>query len=219
MLDEEQESTYKSDMSPKYHARDVAKYRAAANGALLLMASATPSVESFYEAQSGKYELVTLTKRYCGDTLPAVTVADMRLSEQNPEEFIGETLREELLAAYQRGMQSMLFLNRRGYSSMLLCRACGEAVLCLFDRFGNFNTALGRSGANPMGGEEKDFFAITVDTAFPYRIFVRNAAASILPLPDTAHSGLKMKSLLFFRMQKSSAWMRIPQRDVSLKMK
>ncbi len=130
VLDEEQESTYKSDMSPKYHARDVAKYRAAANGALLLMASATPSVESFYEAQSGKYELVTLTKRYCGDTLPAVTVADMRLSEQNPEEFIGETLREELLAAYQRGMQSMLFLNRRGYSSMLLCRACGEAVLC-----------------------------------------------------------------------------------------
>lgn len=130
VLDEEQEATYKSDMSPKYHARDVAKYRAFFHGALLVMASATPCVESYYEAKAGKYELVTLSKRYHGSALPSVTIADMRLSGQDPDEFIGQTLREEMRKTYESGKQSMLFLNRRGYHSLLSCRACGEALLC-----------------------------------------------------------------------------------------
>ena len=132
VIDEEQEYTYKSDMSPKYHARDVAKHRAAAHGALLLMASATPCVESFHEAEAGKYTLVRLTRRYCGDTLPAVKIADMRLAAhgESPEGYIGSTLRELLCETYENGMQSMLFLNRRGYNSLLSCRACGETLLC-----------------------------------------------------------------------------------------
>lgn len=130
VLDEEQESSYKSDMSPKYHARDVAKYRAFYHGALLVMASATPCVESYYEAKAGKYELVTLSKRYHGSALPSVAIADMRLSGQNPDEFIGQTLREEIRNVYESGKQSMLFLNRRGYNSLLSCRACGEVMLC-----------------------------------------------------------------------------------------
>ena len=129
VIDEEQEYTYKSDMSPKYHTRDVAKHRATAHGALLLMASATPSVESFYEAESGKYELVRLTKRYTGSALPAVKIADMRLAADG-DRLIGESLRAMLRETYESGRQSMLFLNRRGYNSMLSCRACGEVALC-----------------------------------------------------------------------------------------
>lgn len=130
VIDEEQESTYKSDMSPKYHARDVAKHRAAAHGALLVMASATPSVESFYEAENGKYELISLTKRYSGAALPAVKIADMRLADSAPEALIGNELRAMLCETYEADKQSILFLNRRGYNSMLSCRACGETLLC-----------------------------------------------------------------------------------------
>lgn len=130
VIDEEQEYTYKSDMSPKYHARDVAKHRAAAHSALLLMASATPSVDSFHEAETGKYTLVKLTRRYCGEALPSVQIADMRLSSQDAEGYIHPMLRELLRQAYENGMQSMLFLNRRGYHNMLACRACGEVFLC-----------------------------------------------------------------------------------------
>lgn len=132
VIDEEQEYTYKSDMSPKYHARDVAKHRAAAHDALLLMASATPSVESFHEAEGGKYTLVKLTKRYSGNALPTVKIADMRLAAHDEDTggYIGAMLRGLLCETYENGMQSMLFLNRRGYNSMLSCRACGETLLC-----------------------------------------------------------------------------------------
>ena len=94
------------------------------------MASATPCVESYYEAKAGKYNLVTLSRRYDGSALPSVTIADMRLSEHTPDECIGQVLREQMQKVYERGKQSMLFLNRRGYHNLLSCRACGEAVLC-----------------------------------------------------------------------------------------
>ena len=130
VIDEEQESTYKSDMPPKYHARDIAKHRAAANKALLLMASATPSVESRREAEKGNYALVRLTKRYTGSALPAVKIVDMRKENLVGEAQIGGTLRAMICEAYENGKQSMLFLNRRGFHSMLSCHACGEALLC-----------------------------------------------------------------------------------------
>ena len=130
VIDEEQESAYKSDMSPKYHARDIAKHRAAANKALLLMASATPSVESRREAEKGNYALVRLTKRYTGSALPAVKIVDMRKETLTGEAQIGGELRALICEAYENGKQSMLFLNRRGFHSMLSCHACGEAILC-----------------------------------------------------------------------------------------
>ena len=130
VMDEEQEAAYKSDMSPKYHARDIAKFRAASTGALLVMASATPSVESFYEAQCGKYELVKLTKRYHGAALPSVRIADMRGEAMKDENLIGKELRTHICDTFENGKQSMLFLNRRGFNSMLVCRACGEVILC-----------------------------------------------------------------------------------------
>ncbi|MBE6665023.1 MAG: primosomal protein N' [Ruminococcaceae bacterium] len=130
VIDEEQESAYKSDMPPKYHARDIAKHRAAANNSLLLMASATPSVESRREAEKGNYSLVRLTKRYTGSALPTVKIVDMRKETLEGEAQIGSELRALLCENFENGKQSMLFLNRRGFHSMLSCHACGETLLC-----------------------------------------------------------------------------------------
>ena len=131
VIDEEQEHTYKSDTTPKYHARDVARFRAAKNNALMVLASATPSVESFYKAKSGVYTLVELSGRYGKAKLPEIIISDMREGE-NPAEagYIGARLEEELDENVRGGKQSMLFLNRRGYNSYVICRMCGNVVLC-----------------------------------------------------------------------------------------
>lgn len=131
VMDEEQEHTYKSDMDPKYHARDIARFRCAHDKALLLLASATPSLESYHKAKSGKYTLLTLKHRYGEAELPAVTIADMR-----PETLsgnlspLGHLLTEKLQETAARGEQSILFLNRRGYNAFVSCRSCGEAIKC-----------------------------------------------------------------------------------------
>ena len=131
VIDEEQEHTYKSDMSPKYHARDVAAFRLGRCGGLLLLASATPSVESYYKAKSGVYALVELTERYGNARLPEVYIDDMRKNALggNLSPF-GDLLGEKLGEVLERGEQAILFLNRRGYNAFLTCRDCGEAVLC-----------------------------------------------------------------------------------------
>lgn len=131
VIDEEQEHTYKSDVTPKYHARDIARFRAAKWGALMLLASATPSVETFYKAKTGKYEFAELKNRYGAARLPEIIISDMR-EDENPVEsgYIGDRLCAELDENVTNGLQSMLFLNRRGYSSYVICRACGSAVLC-----------------------------------------------------------------------------------------
>ena len=131
VLDEEQEHTYKSDTDPKYHAKDIARFRCAKNNALMLLCSATPSVESFHKAKSGQYELLTLTKRYGNAKLPEVIVCDMRdeLRSGNTSPFSRELLmRMENLKAVNE--QAIVFLNRRGYNSFELCQACGETVTC-----------------------------------------------------------------------------------------
>lgn len=131
VIDEEQEHTYKSDTTPKYHARDIARYRAAHSGALMLLASATPSVESFFKAKNGIYELVELKNRYGTAKLPEVIVSDMREAEHPADAgYIGARLEHELKENAARGEQSMLFLNRRGYNSYVICRMCGSVVVC-----------------------------------------------------------------------------------------
>ena len=131
VIDEEQEHTYKSDMSPKYHARDVAAFRIGRAKGLLLLASATPSVESYYKARSGQYALVELTERYGSARLPEVCIDDMRKNALggNLSPF-GALLTEKMDETLSRGEQAILFLNRRGYNAFLTCRDCGEAVLC-----------------------------------------------------------------------------------------
>ena len=131
ILDEEQEGSYKSENTPRYHAREIAKYRCAKTGGLLVLGSATPSVETMYLARSGVYHMVTLTKRYNERALPAVYISDMKeeLRAGNGTS-IGALLRRELETNLERGEQSILFLNRRGASRMVSCGECGEVPVC-----------------------------------------------------------------------------------------
>ena len=131
VIDEEQEHTYQSENSPRYHARDVAKFRCVQNGALLLLGSATPSVESMYSAKTGKYALFTLTQRYNRQSLPPVITADMRRELRNGNgTCISSVLLRELQENLDRGEQSILFLNRRGTAALVVCGECGYVYTC-----------------------------------------------------------------------------------------
>lgn len=131
IIDEEQEHTYKSDSDPKYHARDVARYRCAHSDALLLLCSATPSVESYQKAVEGKYTLLKLKQRYGGTSLPQVELADMREEAQAGNvDPLGTALITRLRETIAAGRQAVLFLNRRGYNNFVSCRSCGAAIKC-----------------------------------------------------------------------------------------
>ena len=131
VIDEEHEHTYKSESDPKYHARDVASYRCGRHNALMLLASATPSVESFYKAKSGSYTLVPLRERYGGAKLPKAVIVDMREElRQGNLSPISKRLYDMLTDVKENENQAILFLNRRGYSSHISCKACGEVLEC-----------------------------------------------------------------------------------------
>ena len=131
VLDEEQESSYKSENVPRYHARDVAKYRCVQHGALLVLGSATPSVESMYQSKQGNYRLFPLKKRYNQHALPQVLIADMKEElRQGNDTAVSGVLRRELEGNLERGEQAILFLNRRGASRMVSCGACGHVPEC-----------------------------------------------------------------------------------------
>ncbi len=131
VIDEEHEHTYKSESDPKYHARDVAAYRCGKSCALMLLASATPSIESFYKAERGTYTLVPMRERYGGFSLPEAIVVDMReeLRAGNLTP-ISDRLMKSLSEVYENGEQAILFLNRRGFSSQVSCKECGEVLIC-----------------------------------------------------------------------------------------
>lgn len=131
ILDEEQESSYKSETHPRYHARDIARLRAREHDAVLLLGSATPSVESYARTASGQSMLLTLSERATRASLPQTRIIDMRreLAEGNRSLFSRE-LTGQLLAATEKGNQAMILLNRRGYSGFVLCRDCGYVVRC-----------------------------------------------------------------------------------------
>ncbi|MCI8590447.1 MAG: primosomal protein N' [Clostridiales bacterium] len=131
VMDEEQEHTYKSDQNPKYHARDIARFRCAKAGALMLLASATPSIESFYKAKSNIYHLITLRSRFNQNALPETILADMRQDAQEGNtSAIGHILAEEIKNNLSHGEQSILFVNRRGYNNFLSCNLCGHVEVC-----------------------------------------------------------------------------------------
>ena len=131
VMDEEQEYAYKSESTPRYHARTVAKYRAAQSGALLLLCSATPSVESYAMAKEGRYHLFELKNRYADFGLPAVTVTNLRDELACGESAVtGPTLLSALQETMDQGKQAILFLNRRGYHTFLGCRQCGQVIYC-----------------------------------------------------------------------------------------
>ena len=131
VLDEEQEGTYQSENVPKYHARDVAKFHCVQHKALLLLASATPSVETMYQARKGAYHLFPMTQRYNQRPLPPVDIVDMKgeLREGNGTDLSG-VLTRALEDTASRGEQAILLLNRRGASRMVTCGECGEVPTC-----------------------------------------------------------------------------------------
>lgn len=131
IVDEEHETSYKQEEQPRYHARDVAIKRASYHGAVTVLGSATPSVESYYRARSGEMRYVTLEQRVHGRPFPTVEVVDMRgeLDAGNRSMF-SRKLSTALLTCVEQGGQAVLFLNRRGYSTFVLCRQCGHNVQC-----------------------------------------------------------------------------------------
>jgi primosomal protein N' (replication factor Y) len=132
VVDEEHENSYKQDEAPRYHARDVAVYRASLEKCAVVLGSATPSLESYHNAKSGKYRLVEMPSRIDDRSMPLIRVVDLRL--QNRQKGQQQVLSAMLCVAIERrlaaGQQTILFLNRRGYSSALQCQACGHVAQC-----------------------------------------------------------------------------------------
>ncbi|KYD07211.1 primosomal protein N' [Saccharococcus caldoxylosilyticus] len=131
IIDEEHEASYKQEENPRYHARDVAIYRARLHGCPVVLGSATPSLETFARAKKGVYELLTLPKRISDNGMPDVHIVDMReeLRSGNRSMF-SRMLFEKLKERLHKGEQSVLFLNRRGYSTFVMCRDCGHVIRC-----------------------------------------------------------------------------------------
>lgn len=131
VIDEEQEHTYKSEASPRYHARDVAKFRTAYHKGLLVLASATPSIESYSLAQKGVYSLFKLTKRYGNAVLPDVTVVDMKYDRQRGNKYsISLEMQEMIEKNLSEKKQTILLMNRRGYNTFAACDSCGSVITC-----------------------------------------------------------------------------------------
>ena len=132
IVDEEQDSSYKQEETPRYHARDVAVMRAKMAGAVVVLGSATPSLESYYNAKKHKYALLQLPDRVEERPMPEVEILDMRqeFQETGQEQVISRKLAEEIRARLEKNEQVMVLLNRRGYSPVVLCRACGKTLEC-----------------------------------------------------------------------------------------
>jgi primosomal protein N' (replication factor Y) (superfamily II helicase) len=133
IVDEEHEPSYKQDENPRYHARDLAVVRAKLEGCPVMLGSATPSLESFENARSGKYELLRLTKRIDGRSLPFIRIVDLRLEKRRTKEgfsILSEKLRMAVQQRLDNGQQTILFLNRRGYNTALTCLQCGVTCQC-----------------------------------------------------------------------------------------
>jgi primosomal protein N' (replication factor Y) len=132
IVDEEQESSYKQEETPRYHGRDTAVYRARLEGAVALLGSATPSLETYHNAREGKYQLLELTSRVANRPLADVRIVDLRVEfrSQHRATPVSEKLREAIALRLEEGTQAMVLINRRGYSWSLLCRSCGAFVQC-----------------------------------------------------------------------------------------
>ena len=133
IIDEEHENTYKSEINPKYHVIDVANYRSKEENAVVVLGSATPSMESYYKGKSGKYTLLTLTERATNSNLPDVEVVDMKEElDSGNKGILSRRLFSLIQENLDKGQQTILFLNRRGYSTFVSCRDCGEVIKCRF---------------------------------------------------------------------------------------
>ncbi len=149
IIDEEHDTAYKSEKTPKYHAREVAIKRAELEGAKVILGTATPSIESYYKAKQGEYKLYSLLTRVKGSVLPEVEIVDMREElRAGNRSIISQSLYNKLSTAFSRGEQAMVFINRRGYKTFVSCRDCGEVIKCP-----NCDVSLSEHKAMRPGGE------------------------------------------------------------------
>jgi primosomal protein N' (replication factor Y) len=132
IVDEEHEAAYKQDESPRYHGRDTAIMRALKANAVVILGSATPSMESFYNAQTGKYQYIEMSERIGGRALARVEVVDMRqvFARHGKQQVFSDEMKEAIRENHERGKQTLVLLNRRGFSTFLLCRSCGHRAAC-----------------------------------------------------------------------------------------
>lgn len=132
VVDEEHENSYKQEEAPRYQARDVAVVRAKLENAVVLLGTATPSLESYFNATRGKYQLLQLTQRVDDNQMPLIRIVDLRLEARKAKSLtiIGDKLHTAIISRLEKREQTILFLNRRGFSTSLLCSACGEARDC-----------------------------------------------------------------------------------------
>ncbi len=130
VVDEEHDTSYKQEDGVLYNARDMAVLRAAINGAQVVLASATPSLESWANAEAGKYQRLELTSRFGAAVMPKMAAIDMRAEDMPGETWVSPTLRGAIQQRLDKGEQSLIFLNRRGYAPVTLCRACGHQIAC-----------------------------------------------------------------------------------------
>src|SRR5581483_1965470 len=132
VVDEEHEPAYKQDETPRYHGRDVAVMRAKLNGAVCVLGSATPSLESFHNAQSGKYRLLQLPQRVDARKLPFIDIVDLRIEslKQRTLPALAGKLVRAMQDRFEKREQTILFINRRGYSASMQCKKCGHVEEC-----------------------------------------------------------------------------------------
>lgn len=156
IIDEEHENSYKSETSPRYHAREVAIERARMNHAAVVLGSATPSIDSYYMAQTGRYQLLEMTQRVKNQALPTCEVVDLRqeLRDGN-RSILSKRLQELMEDRLEKKQQTMLFLNRRGVSGFISCRACGYVVKCPHCDVSLSQHAGGRMVCHYCGYEER----------------------------------------------------------------
>ena len=130
IIDEEQEHTYKSEQTPRYNAKDIARFRCVYHKALMVLASATPSIETYAGAQQGRYTLNKITKRYSDSDLPEVRIVDMCLDSLSESSYFSSELADSLKENLEAGHQSILLINRRGYNTFASCKSCGYVFTC-----------------------------------------------------------------------------------------
>ena len=199
IVDEEHETSYKQEEAPRYHARDVAIMRGQMENAVVVLGSATPSLESYHNCKRGKFALLELPERVDDQKMPRVRVVDMRQAARGEKgiPIFSPQLKEAITQRLEKGEQTILFLNRRGYSTSLQCPKCGYVCNCPNCSLAlTFHRQEQKLACHICGHIE------TVPPVCP------NENAEIRPsaLPAPARSGSRKRSPDFFRTRASNAW-------------
>jgi primosomal protein N' (replication factor Y) len=214
LVDEEHDQSYKQEETPRYNARDVAVMRAKLAGAVVVLGSATPSLESWQNSVQGKYARIVIKDRVMNRPLPGVELIDMRreFQETGKEQLFSRSLIEQTSAALERGEQALILLNRRGYSFAVICRACGEKLECE-------NCAIALTHHKPNGEEEiapASGWSATIAASSAWCLRAApSARASTCTTWARARNRARSGSRRFFPWRASAAWIATPCADAT----